>query len=173
MFSVQSCPIPDGALLAIYEKADAFTDCYGVEIAGSVSLEQFVTAFYTSCVFRLERMILRWAVSKPSTDAQAAQLASGAHDAFAAWYVEKRLDNQLLLSDFQGRTRSWLMVAPTVTDSGPGTRLYFGSAVVPAREPVTGRSTIGPGFRALLGFHRIYSEILLYAARSRLIAQQT
>lgn len=138
------------------------------DVVGSVSHEQFVTAFYTTSVFRLERMILKWAVSKPSTDAQAEQLASGAIDAFAAWHVEKRSDNQLLVSDFYGRTRSWLMIAPLKTNSGPVTRLYFGSAVVPVADAKTGRPTLGRGFRALLGFHKIYSKVLLYAAKSRL-----
>jgi hypothetical protein len=171
--NIRPCPVPDDALLAAYRANGAYTDCYVTDFAGSVSHEQFVTAFYTTFVFKLERLILKWAVSKPSTDIQAEQLAAGATDAFAAWHVEKRCENQLLMSDFQGRTRSWLMVAPLKTDSGTGTRLYFGSAVVPVKNARTGGSTLGLGFRALLGFHKIYSKVLLRAARSRLNSQLT
>ena len=50
---------------------------------------------------------------------------------FAAWHVENRSENEILMCDFRGRTRSWLMVAPVSTVSDARTRLYFGSAVVP------------------------------------------
>ncbi len=173
MSSIQPCSLPDNALLDTYRANGAYTDCYATDIVGSVSHKQFVTAFYTTPLFKLERMILKWAVSKPSSDAQAEQLASGATDAFAAWHVERRCENQLLMCDFQGRTRSWLMVAPLRTDSGPATRLYFGSAVIPVKDAKTGRLTLGPGFRALLGFHKVYSKALLSAAKSRLNAQQS
>jgi hypothetical protein len=98
-------------------------------------------------------------------------LAVGTIDKFAAWHVEKRTKDQLLLSDLHGRTRSWLMVAPLETEKGARTRLYFGSAVIPVQSSRTGKATLGPGFRALLGFHKIYSEVLLYAATSRLRAE--
>jgi hypothetical protein len=132
----------------------------------TVSHDQYVFAFYTTWVFKLERLILDWAVSKSSTDSDAEQLASGAIDSFAAWRVERRAMNQLLMCDFRSRTRSWLMVAPLQTASG--TRLYFGSAVVPARNPKTERLELGPVFEALLGFHKVYSRVLLRAASSRL-----
>jgi len=169
LFSVRSCALPEGALLASYAGAGVYTDCYAVDVAGAVSLARYVTAFYTTPVFRLERLILRWAVALPSTDSQASRLAAGESDAFAAWQVEKRGDHQLLLADLRGRTRSWLMVVPLETANGAATRLYFGSAVLPAPGSVPGASTPGPGFRALLGFHRIYSEVLLLAAKSRLV----
>ena len=168
MFSVESCPIPDGALLNKYQGNRAYTDCYVTDIQGSVSHVQYVTAFYTTLVFRLERLILKMAVSRPSTDAQAEQLAAGFIDTFAAWQVEARSNNQLLLSDFQHRTRSWLMVEPVLSDGGTCTRLYFGSAVIGVENSGTGRFTLGVGFRALLAFHRYYSKVLLYAARTRL-----
>ena len=168
MSSIQPCSLPDNALLDAYRANGAYTDCYATDIVGSVSHQQFVTAFYTTFLFKLERVILKWAVSKPSTDAQAEQLASGTADAFAAWNVEKRYENQLLLCDLTGRTRSWLMVAPLKTERGPATRLYFGSAIVPTRDAKTGQLALGSGFRALLGFHKAYSRALLYAARSRL-----
>jgi hypothetical protein len=170
VFSIESCPLPDTALLGCYLRGGAYTDCYVTDVSGQVSHAQYVNAFYTTFAFRLERLILKWVVSKPSTDAEVNQLAMGSIGTFAAWHVEKRSENQLLLSDFRGRTRSWLMSAPLVTDIGSGTRLYFGSAVIPRKNSKTGKSTMGSGFRALLGFHKLYSFVLLYSARSRLEA---
>lgn len=167
--SVQSCPIPANALLEQYRQDGSFADCYCTDITGDVSHEHYVEAFYTTSVFKLERLILRFAVSRPSTDTQAAQLAQGTADSFAAWSVEARSDNQLLLCDLHGRTRSWLMTAPL--ENGAGTRLYFGSAVVPTRDKKSGETRLGPAFSGLLGFHRLYSKILLSAARSRLQSQ--
>lgn len=166
--SIQSCPLPDGALLGAYQANGAYADCFSTDVAAPVSHEQFVTAFYTSFVFKLERQILAWAASKSSTDDQAKQLALGAIDGFAAWHVEKRSPNQLLLSDFQASTRSWLMVAPITVNNVPGTRLYFGSAVVPSINRKTGKTEMGLIFRALLGFHKVYSVLLLRAAKARL-----
>jgi len=172
VFSIESCSIPGDALLNNYLEEGTYTDCYVTEIHGAVSQARFVTAFYTTPVFKLERFILKFVVSKPSTDAQASQLAAGSIDAFAAWNVEARSKNQLLMSDFHRRTRSWLMVAPASGTNGTCTRLYFGSVVVPVMNPKTGTLAPGFGFRVLLGFHKLYSVVLLYAARSRLEAQQ-
>lgn len=166
MSPIQMSPLPGGALLETYRGGGAYTDCYALDLPAVVSLEQYVAAFYTTPVFRLERLILRWLVRMPSTDDQARALAAGATDRFAAWRVEARTDYQLLLCDFRGRTRSWLMVAGR--GSPTDTRLYFGSAVVPARDAATGRPRLGFAFRALLGFHKIYSQVLLRAAARRL-----
>lgn len=160
--------MPDGALLGIYQTHGAYADCYGVDVPGTVTHERFVAVFYTTWIFKLERAILKWAVNKPSTDAQAAQLAAGAIDSFAAWHVEQRGHNQLLMCDFQRRTRSWLMVAAVGTGAATVTRLYFGSAVVPVKDAKTGQMKMGAAFSALLGFHRLYSKVLLGAAASRL-----
>ena len=157
-------PLPAQALLAKYARGGAYTDCYATEMAASVSHAEFVEAFYTTALFKIEALLLAWFVAKPSSDAHARQLAAGERDAFAAWSVEARSVDQLLLSDFQGRTRSWLMVAPIPG----GTRLYFGSAVVPTVNKATGQARMGFAFRALLGFHKLYSRALLSAARSRL-----
>ncbi len=134
--------------MAVCHAQGAYSDCFNVNVNGTVSLEQFVAAFYTSRVFKLERLILKWAVARPSTDAQAQQLARGDTDTFAAWRVEQRRADQLLLAGFQGRTNSCLMVAPVGEGigaeigktAGIGTRLYFGSAVVPRKNSVAGQS---------------------------------
>ena len=166
--SIESCDLPDGALLGRYAINGGYTDCYATNVSAAVSQAQYVSAFYTTPLFKLERVILKVALSMPSTDAQARQLADDAINAFAAWRVEDRTENQLLLTDFRGRTRSWLMVAPTTVEGGAGTRLYFGSAVVPVKNAGNGKPAVGLGFRLLLGFHQLYSMALLRAARWRL-----
>jgi hypothetical protein len=100
---------------------------------------------------------------------QARALARGESETFAAWHVEGRMADQLLLCDFRGRTRSWLMTAAIPGADSMSTRLYFGSAVVPVVDPRSGRKAMGFVFRVLLGFHKIYSRVLLRAAVSRLI----
>jgi hypothetical protein len=168
MTAIQSCRLPAGALLDRYANAGAYADCYVAEIARVVSHAELVEAFYTSTVFKLERLILMLLASRPSSDAQAKQLAHGETDTFAAWSVESRAPNQVLLSDYTGRTRSWLMVATPESGDPTHTSLYFGSAVVPERGAAAGRTDLGFMFRWLLGFHKLYSRALLHAARARL-----
>lgn len=67
MFSNESCSIPDDALLNNYLKEGTYTDCYVTDIRVSVSHTQYVMAFYTTLAFKLERLILKLAVSRPST----------------------------------------------------------------------------------------------------------
>ena len=173
MFSVKSCHIPNCSLLNSYLRDGNYTDRYITEIHRSVSHAQFVTTFYTTWIFKLERLILKMAVSKPSTDCQAEQLANGSIETFAAWHVEARSENQLLMCDFNHRTRSWLMVDHATDNDATLTRLYFGSAIVAVEDPGTGEFTLGAGYQALLGFHKLYSKVLLHAARSRLAAYRT
>ena len=158
--------MPAEALLTNCGKTDAYTDCFTTDIPRVVSHAEFVEAFYTGRLFKLERWLLRVFLSRPSTDLQARHLALGELNAFAAWRVEARATDQLLMCDIGGRTRSWLMVSPS--DVPGHTRIYFGSAVVPAVNPVTGKSSLGFGFTALLGFHKLYSRALLGAAAARL-----
>jgi hypothetical protein len=169
--TVRPCALPDGALLSAYRHGAAFTDCYAADVPGRVAHARYVEAFYTTAVFKVERGLLALLASRPATDADATRLAEGRSDAFSAWTVEGRAPDQLLLRDLTGRTRSWLMVAPVAGGAG-ATRLYFGSAVVPARRAGSGEATLGAAFHALLGFHRLYSRVLLDAARSRLVRRR-
>ncbi len=167
MPKIRYCALPDSALLQKYAVVGTYTDCYAVDLDRRISQSEFVSAFYTTWLFKLERWILAWAVNRPSSDAEASELAATSRDAFAAWRVEQRTHDQLLMCDFIGRTRSWLMTAPRA-DHDDGTRLYFGSAVVPRIDPATGARSLGVSYRALLGFHRLYSRLLLGAACARL-----
>lgn len=169
MAPVASCQVPEGSLLADCRRDGAYADCYVAGIDRTVTLTQFVEAFYTSRVFRLERLILKWWLSRPSTDDDARALAAGAADTFAAWRVESRRADEILLADFTGRTRSWLKAMPVV---GPHTCLYFGSAVIPMRDAATGQPTLGRTYGLLLGFHKRYSRVLLAAAREALRSRE-
>jgi hypothetical protein len=163
---VQACELPRDALLRVYTDAGDYTDCFRTELLRPVTHAEFVAAFYNTRLFKLERLVLT-CIGKPSTDAQARELAAGKRDEFAAWSVERRAIDQLLLCDFQGKTRSWLMVERR----DAGTRLYFGSAVVKPRSG-NGEKKMTGGFQALLGFHQRYSIALLSAAR-RALARAT
>lgn len=165
MRAIHTCELPGQALLDPYRLKGAYTDCYAVDLPRAVSHAAYVEAFYTTALFKVERQILAWLAARPSTDAQARQLAHGEADRFAAWNVEGRGADQLLLCDFLGRTRSWLMSAP----AGSGTRLYFGSAfLAKGVNPKSGQREFGLAFHALTGFHRLYSRALLSAAANRL-----
>ena len=165
MFSVKSGVLPEGALLSRYRESGAYTDCYFVDTGRAVSQADYIRAFYTTLPFRIERLILKWAISKPSTDEEANLLAEAKIHRFAAWYVEERHDDQVLLSDFRDRTRSWLMTVA----SADSTRLYFGSAVIPEVNTETNERRMGKRFSLLLAFHKLYSQVLLSAARRRLM----
>jgi hypothetical protein len=135
---VRECDLPANALSQRYRASGTYTDCFHTKIARAVSHAEFVEAFYTTRLFRLERWILALIVARPSTDAEARALALGRADRFAAWTVEQRAPDQVLLRDFTGRTCSWLMTKP---GEKPGsTLLYFGSVVTPARDARTGRA---------------------------------
>ena len=168
MFSIESCQLPDNALLKTYQHTGAYTDCYCTEISTKVTHSQYVQAFYTTSVFKLERSILKWLVSKPSSDAQVILLAESETETFAAWDVENRCDDQLLLCDYQKRTRSWLMIKHITSENDIHTLLYFGSAVVPRKNIKTAKFSFGLVFHALSWFHKMYSVVLLLSAKSRL-----
>lgn len=168
MISINKCPVPANTMLAGYSTHGAYADCYWTEISERVSLPDFIFTFYTTPLFKLERFILKVFVAKPSTDIQARQLAEGSCNKFAAWHLEARGENELLVCDFVGRTRSWLKIVPINRGSRNGTQLYFGSAIVPKRNPKTGELALGFGYEVLLGCHKIYCALLLYSATLRI-----
>ena len=161
MLSVHVSSLPPDALLQSYVASGAYTDCYVVAFPGQVSLAEFIAAFYTSRVFRLERWLLARFLHFPSTDDQAQLLGQGKLTRFAAWHVESKQSNQVIMA--AGRTRSWLM-ASALPASSQATALYFGSAVVHRK-----RGGLGWQFNVLLGFHKVYSRALLASAAKRLV----
>lgn len=161
MLSIEKCSAPEGTFLEKYLLDGNYVDCYTTTLDKQISFSEFIFAFYTTWLFKVEQFILTRIAKKPSSDVEARQLAHGEMGHFAAWTVEARSENEILLCDFVGRTRSWLMVEK----AGAATKLYFGSAVVPAK----GSEKLDFGFRALLGFHQIYSVLLLYFAKRKLL----
>ncbi len=146
-----------------------YTDCYQFSLEADVSLADFIEAFYTSRLFRFERMLLGIFMRMPSTDEDAVALARCKASQFSAWTVEAQTDNELLLSDVSGATRSWLMVK-NYADNYPSisSQLWFGSAVVARINPKTGKAQLSVWVQLLLGFHKLYSRALMASARSKL-----
>lgn len=169
MSAVHAHDLPADALLAALRAEGAYTDCYAIEVPGVVTLSEFVTAFYTTPLFKAERWILAVTMRRPSTDAEAASVARGERANFAAWSIGGRTNDQLLMRDFAGRTCSWFKVEPLGPTAGAGTRLLFGSAVIPQHDSRTGAPRMGAAFSLLLPFHRLYSVLLLAAARRRVL----
>jgi len=157
-------PVPLDSLLArLAHERGAFADAYALDIPRALSLADFVEAFYTTRLFRIERALISL-LGKPSSDAMARALARGEAERLAVWTVEARRADELLMHEDSGATRSWFKVEP----AGAHTRLWFGSAVVPRRRGPGGEPRFGAVFHALLGFHRWYSRALLKAAARRL-----
>lgn len=168
MPAVRPCDVPPQSLLHAYQVGPGFADCYVVDVPGYVSPSAFIEAFYTSPLFRIERALLGLLAGRPASDEDARQLAAGRTERFSAWRVEGHAPTQILLADMTGRTRSWLQaLAVDRADGTAGTRLYFGSAVVPRTTGDTGKADMGWLFHALLGFHRLYSRLLLQSACGR------
>jgi hypothetical protein len=169
MFSIMQEAAPEDSLLKTYrggvhpERWGRYGDCFSARVDRAVSLADFVFAFYTSPVFRLERWLLRVFIGAASSDTGARALADGSAASFAAWYVGDRTATQLLMCDRFERTRSWFRVLAL---DGGGTLLQFGSAVAAGREKGAAAATPSRGFRLLLGFHVLYSKILLNAAKT-------
>ncbi|MFK7835851.1 MAG: hypothetical protein AB8B60_06500 [Sulfitobacter sp.] len=157
----RACPVPRDAFLARYvDQGATYTDCFEVMHPGAVALPEFVEAFYTTWLFRLERLVLSVSQRRLIRDSDAAALASGAADSFAVWDVEDRGTTQVLLRDVSGHTLSYLAVAPK---DGGVTRLLFGSVVVPAPGAAL------PGWvRLTIPLHRFYSKLLLRAAERKM-----
>ena len=166
--SIEPCPLPKHALLARYEHSEVlkgYTDCFAIKLPQRIELANFVEAFYSSSLFKVERWILM-IIGKSSNDKKARELATGLRSNFAAWTVEDRIKNQILLCDFQQRTRSWLMVE--VSKQHNQTKLYFGSAVV-FKSSDSGKTKPPAGFSMLSRFHVWYSKALLYSAYRKLV----
>lgn len=162
--SIHRCDLPPDAFLQRYAGNDGYADCFRVDVPGTIGLGRYVEAFYTTWLFKAERAILSLA-GHPSTDADAALVAEGDASRFAAWHVEARADDQLLMCDVTGRTRSWFKGASNRDGS---TTLYFGSAVIAVKTGKSGRKSMGPVFKVLMPVHVLYSRALLAATKRKI-----
>jgi len=168
MQKVQASKLPEKALSIKYARDDAFTDCFFIDVPGKISFEEYIEAFYTTPLFKFERVLLSIFARKKSTDENAKLLSQGFITEFSAWTVESRLPDQILLCDFTNKTRSWLMLDYQSDTQTPFTRLYFGSVVIPKSTSGKERASFGFLFHALNGFHYLYSRALLTAASRKL-----
>lgn len=168
MLSVSVCNIPKNAFLSRYQNEGVYTDCFSTNINQDILFDEYIEAFYTTNLFRAERTILKLFLSKPSTDEDVHMLAQASTKIFTAWSVEAREANQIILSDYQGRTRSWLMCEHSTNNTERCTRLYFGSAVLPIRINAGGNREFGGAYSVLLPFHKLYSRALLWSAGNQL-----
>lgn len=165
MTKTEASTLPDGALLQRYRQMPgAYVDCFAAWVERPVSAAEFIEAFYTTGLFKCERFVL-FLIGRGCTDEDARALALGKAEAFAAWTVETRAEDQLLVCDFAKLTRSWLMAVPA---DGAGTRLYFGSAVVPRAKDKAGHPRPSASFRYLQPVHVFYARALLRAAARKL-----
>jgi hypothetical protein len=172
MFSITQDAVPADALLKTHlggpgpERWRESGDCFAVSVDRVVPLAAFVFAFYTSPVFRIERLILALLTGAPSTDTEARRLADGSGTSFAIWRVGERTATQLLMCDCYERTRSWFGVVPLKNGK---TLLQFGSAVASNSGPRVATRARRP---LLLKFHVVYSQVLLNAAKRRVMKKQ-
>lgn len=164
MLAVSDRPVPPTSLLArLAADRHAFADAYALQLPRRVTLAEFVEAFYTTRLFKLERWLIA-RTGRPSSDADVRALAQGEDRRMAAWTVEARAGDELLMHEDSGATRSWFKAEV----GGSGTTLWFGSALVPRRRGPGGEPRFGVLVNALMGFHRAYSRALLKAAARRL-----
>lgn len=167
ILSVKQTNLPDKSLLKTYAHIKGcHTDCFSTEIQKHIDLQQYIAGFLTSPIFKIERWILSVALQKLSTDQEASLLAENKVDQFSAWGVEARNDNQLLMADYSNKTRFWIMIEKSVEKET--TKLHFGSAVLPNKEGVMPKAI---WFRVLMKLHKLYSIILLWSAKSKLMAK--
>ena len=157
-------PLPPNSLLArLARECGAYADAYTLRFPRPVSLAEFVEAFYTTRLFKIERGLIAL-FGRSSSDAMARAMARGEGERLAVWTVQARTGDELLMHEDSGATRSWFKA-----EAGDGhTTLWFGSAVVPRRRGPGGEARFSWVFHALLGFHRWYSRALLGAAARRL-----
>jgi hypothetical protein len=160
MHPIRQLQPPASSLIAPFmAREGVYADAFCVEVPTEQYLRDFVSAFYTTGLFRAERAVLGLLARTPTSDADAMALAAGVTDRFAVWTVAARTEDQILLADASGRTKSWLHARP----GAHGTQLWFGSVVLPGAQ---GRMELG--FRLLLGPHRLYARMLLRAAARNL-----
>lgn len=86
MFGVSACHLPDDSLLARFGGPSDYRDCFVREVAGEVTLEQYIERFYCSLAFRPERIVLGL-MGRNASNEDARKLARGETDRFGVWEV--------------------------------------------------------------------------------------
>ncbi|MEL6648775.1 MAG: hypothetical protein AAFQ05_13995 [Pseudomonadota bacterium] len=161
MARVVAALLPQDSLLhACATRPGSYTDCFEAAVptdgTPDRAFERFVFLFFDSWLFRVERMILRFAGKAPKAGTDPIALARGEVAHFAAWTVDARRAQELLMSVHHTPIRTWLSVAK----DGDQMRLRFGTALL--AQETSGR--VHWGFRATIRAHRLYAKLLLKAA---------
>lgn len=155
---------PDAALIREYARLPGgYVDCFYADVGGRVTLSDYIEAFFSTPVFRAERLMLNLTANGRSNRQSASELASGSSDKMAIWTTQARDDAQILMIAGNGPVFTWLMVEEAQTDAF-SSRLYFGSAVLPTATGKDGTPKMAAGFRVFLGLHIFYSRLLLWWA---------
>lgn len=165
---ISECALPDRSVLhpshERYSSEYHYTDSFMYESTENISFESFIHSFYVSKVFKLERFLLRLFLRKSITDGMAEELAKGERDNYAAWNEEYRNDNQLLMADITGSTKSWFMVEK----HSNGCKLYFGTVVMSKKDKAGQPKSPMPLFSWTVPAHKFYSKALLWSAKKQL-----
>lgn len=78
--------LPVGTFIAEQaEFSGSYTDCYGIKLDHAITLPEFIAAFYTTPLFRLERLMLAITPKGRMKDADVTAMASGESDTMAIW----------------------------------------------------------------------------------------
>lgn len=169
VMSLHSGSAPEGALIRRYTTSPGgYSDCFYVDIPADVTLSDYILAFFSTPIFRMERLLLNLIPSGRSNAQCVLDLASGAGERMAGWKTETRNENQLLLAVGNGPIRTWLMVQGN-QPANEKTRLYFGSAVLPTKMTKEGRPQLASVFQLFLSLHIIYSRLLIWWAARDLV----
>ncbi len=174
MLSVKAVTIPENGYLNSYrDRLGCYTDCFTIEVRGQVTLSNFISAFFDTFPFRLERKTLAVFALSPSSLKDVTDLATGVSDSLALWKVEARDGNQLIMSFGRRGVRTWLMVEPCQNESNTsilyfGTGLYFGSTVIPRKNKPSEEPKLSTVFYPFLGCHRLYARFLLWSAKRKI-----
>lgn len=162
MTLIQSGTLPSTSLIYEYETVKGgYCDCYYVDTKGDADLQNYVTVFFGTWVFRLELKLLSMLGLNRDSPDQVRLLAEDRVKTLAAWKVESRTSSDLLLAVGTGPIRTWLRIEARSENM---VRLYFGSALLPLGTDRHGRPRLDVMSVILLPFHKLYSRILLRAA---------
>lgn len=79
MLPIEKCPAPEDTFLRNYLIQGNYIDCYTTAIAKQVSFPEFIFAFYTTWLFKIEAFILTFTARKPSSDVEAKKVSQRGH----------------------------------------------------------------------------------------------
>ncbi|MTI09151.1 hypothetical protein [Curvivirga aplysinae] len=166
MTEVKETAIPLNSFMNFYHESPGHhADAFVGQIDGIVTLEDYILAFFDSPIFRIERSILSLFLLRRIKQSEIKELASGRSQQFALWKTKKRNEEELLLEVGDSQIRTWFH---TEQEQSNKTKLYFGSAIVPDTTSKNAKEGIGFTFRFFMGFHKLYSRILLQSALKKL-----